>query len=129
MPTILKIAGASIPEGAVIDGYDISPYFTGTEGTHRPQEFLTHFPHKHQNTMYSTYRHKEWKIIYSYASAKWELYNLTDDPFEKNNLLSKQPERASALAKKMIEKLDSQKAMYPTKLNSRKEVKPDLGKL
>ena len=30
MPTMLKIAGAKIPKDAVIDGFDISPYFTGT---------------------------------------------------------------------------------------------------
>ena len=63
MPTMLKIAGAKIPKDAVIDGFDISPYFTATEGTHRPQEFLTHFPHRHRNTLFSTYRRKNWKII------------------------------------------------------------------
>ena len=82
MPTLLRIAGAEIPKDAVIDGHDISPYFTGKPGPHRPQEFLTHFPHRHRNTLFSTYRQKDWKIIYSYASEEWELYNLKDDPFE-----------------------------------------------
>ena len=129
MPTMLKIAGAKIPKDAVIDGFDISPYFTGTEGTHRPQEFLTHFPHKHRNTMYSTYRRKNWKIIYNYASEKWELYNLKLDPFEKTNMVGKQPELVLYLATEMIKKLDSQKAIYPRKTISGKQVKPKLGAL
>ena len=126
MPTMLKLAGANIPDDAVIDGFDISPYFTGTEGTHRPQEFLTHFPHRHSNTLFSTYRHKDWKIIYNYASETWELYNLKDDPFEKTNVVSKRPELSLTLAKKMVQKLDSQKAKYPVSIISGKDVKPNF---
>jgi len=129
MPTLLKIAGAKIPEDAVIDGHDISPYFTGTPGTHRPQEFLTHFPHRHRNTLFSTYRQKDWKIIYSYASEKWELYNLEDDPQERTNLVVERPELALSLAKKMVQQLDSQKATYPVNVSDDKDAKPDLGAL
>lgn len=129
MPTILKIAGVKIPEEAVIDGFDISPYFTATEGTHRPQEFLTHFPHRHRNTLFSTYRRKDWKIIYNYGSETWELYNLKFDPFEKENQVSKQPEVALTLATEMVKQLDAQEAMYPTSASSGIEVKPKLDSL
>lgn len=129
MPTILKIAGVKIPDNAVIDGFDISPYFIGTEGTHRPQEFLTHFPHRHQNTLFSTYRRDDWKIIYNYASEKWELFNLKLDPFEKSNQIGKQSELALSLATEMVKQLDAQNAMYPTNTSSGKEVKPNLDSL
>ncbi|MBL59096.1 MAG: N-acetylgalactosamine-6-sulfatase [Verrucomicrobiales bacterium] len=129
MPTILKIAGAKISKDVVIDGFDISPYFIATEGTHRPQEFLTHFPHKHRDTLFSTYRRKNWKIIYNYASDKWELYNLKLDPFEKTNMVGKQPKLALSLATEMVKQLDAQKAVYPTSISSGKEVKPNLGSL
>lgn len=129
MPTMLRIAGANIPDDAVIDGHDISPYLTGTPGTHRPQEFLTHFPHRHRNTLFSTYRQKDWKIIYSYASEEWELYNLEDDPFERRNLVGKRPDLALSLAKKLVQQLDSQKAMYPVSVSDDKDVKPNLGAL
>ena len=129
MPTMLKIAGAEIPDGAVIDGFDISPYFTGKEGTHRPQEFLTHFPHRHRNTLFSTYRHGDWKIIYNYASETWELYHLKKDPFEKSNVVGKHPERAITMATKMVRKLDSQNAMYPESVSTGQGLKPDLSKL
>lgn len=129
MPTMLTIAGANIPDEAVIDGHDISPYFTGTPGTHRPQEFLTHFPHRHRNALYSTYRQKDWKIIYSYASEEWELYNLEDDPFERTNLVGQRPELALSLAKELVQQLDEQKAMYPVSVSDDRDVKPDLGAL
>lgn len=126
MPTILKIAGASLPANAVIDGHDISPYFTGVAGTHRPQEFLVHFPHRHRNTLFSTYREDDWKIIYSYASEQWELYNLKDDPFERTNLVKQDPQLALSLAKKLVERLDSQQATYPVGTSDSKVIKPNL---
>lgn len=129
MPTMLRIAGAEIPDDAVIDGHDISPYFTGTPGTHRPQEFLTHFPHRHRNTLFSTYRQNDWKIIYSYASEEWELYHLKNDPLERTNLVSKRPELALSLAQKLVQRLDAQKAMYPVSVIDHKDVKPNLGAL
>ena len=129
MPTILRIAGASIPEGALIDGHDISPYFTGTPGTHRPQEFLTHFPHRHRNTLFSTYRQINWKIIYSYASQQWELYDLEQDPFERTNLVAARPKIAMSLAKQMVQELDSQDALYPVRVLDGEDVRPNLDTL
>lgn len=129
MPTMLKIAGAAIPGDAVIDGFDISPYFVGKEVKHRPQEFLTHFPHRHQNTLFSTYREGDWKIIYNYGPESWELYHLKSDPFEKTNLVKDQRDLAIKMARKMIEKLDLQQARYPTDVKSGKAVKPDVGSL
>ncbi|MEM7232454.1 MAG: sulfatase-like hydrolase/transferase, partial [Planctomycetota bacterium] len=126
MPTFLSIAGAKVPEGAVMDGFDIRPYFTGTEGTHRPQEFLTHFPHRHRNTLFSTYRRGNWKIIYNYASQKWELYNLKLDPRETSNVVDKRLKVARELATEMVKQLDAQGASYPTTTGSGKAVKPNL---
>ena len=129
MPTMLSIAGVSVPSGAVMDGHDISPYFTGTPGPHRPQEFLTHFPHRHRNTLFSTYRQSHWKIIYRYASEEWELYHLEDDPFERTNLVKERPQLALSLAKQLVQQLDSQHAMYPASVRDGKVVKPNLDTL
>lgn len=129
MPTLLSIAGGQIPGTAVIDGHDISPYFTATPGTHRPQEFLTHFPHRHRNTLFSTYRENDWKIIYNYATEEWELYNLRTDPSERSNLVDENPDLAQSLAKKLVQQLDSQNAMYPVSVQDERVVKPNLAAL
>lgn len=126
MPTILKIAGVQTEEGINVDGYDISPYFFGIEGNHRPQVFLNHFPHRHRNTLFSSLRVDNWKIIYNYASMTWELYDLKADPRESENLVARRKALAMELAKQMVEKLDSQEALYPTNATSGEPVKPNL---
>ena len=90
---------------------------------------MSHFPHKHRNALFSTYRLKNWKIIYNYGPKTWELYNLEADPFEKKNIVTSNPEFARTMAMKMIKKLDFYKAQYPIDVKNQQPVKPDLGKL
>ena len=56
----------------------------------------------------------------------WELYDLTADPRESENLVARRKALAMELAKQMVEKLDSQEALYPTNATSGEPVKPNL---
>lgn len=129
MPTILGIAGAKIPKDTILDGVDISPAFLGDSTFKTNSTFTTHFPHKHRNTLFSTHREGDWKIIYNYGSESWELYDLRSDPFEKKNLISEKPETAKEMAAKLIRELDFQNTDYPLDLKTNEPVKPDLGKI
>ena len=129
MPTFLGTSGIAIPEELVLDGFDVSPYFAGLEGLCRPQDFLVHFPHQHRNTLFSTYRENDWKIIYSYATEKWELYNLVEDPFENDNACDAEPQIALKLARTMLQKLDSQQAQFPVNEKNGAPVRPNLSEL
>lgn len=126
LPTILSIAGRQIPKNKNIDGHSLLKYLKGEKGTHRPQEFLTHFPHAHNNNYFSTYRTNDYKIIYNYVSRKWELYNVVKDSAEKNNLVKEKKELALDLANQMVAKLDNQKAQYPIHAIRGKEIKPNV---
>ena len=126
MPTLVRLGGGQIPVGSVIDGKDITPYFRGIPGTHRRQEFLSHFPHKHNNTLFSTYRNGNWKIIYTYQNRHWELYNTALDIGEENDLINAEPQLALNLAQQMIRSLDGLHAQYPIDAETGKPVKPDL---
>ena len=58
----------------------------------RPESFLMHFPHAHRGSYFTTYRMGDWKLIYYYLpetpkQPKALLYNLKDDPEERNELL------------------------------------------
>ena len=44
------------------------------------------------------FREKEWKIV-KLNGEDWELYNLTDDPTEINNLAESMPQKVNELAK------------------------------
>ena len=129
MPTILGIAGAKLPKDTILDGVDISPAFLGDSTFKTNFTFTTHFPHKHRNTLFSTHREGDWKIIYNYGSESWELYDLRSDPFEKKNLISEKPETAMEMAAKLIRELDFQNTDYPLDLKTNEPVKPDLGKI
>lgn len=123
MPTILSIAGAKHPSPETLDGFDISPYFSGKDAR-RPQEFLVHFPHAHRNNLFSTFIKDDWKVIYSYASTTWELYNLKADPYESRNMAKELPERLQSMAESMVAELDRNEASYPVSVKSGKPVKP-----
>lgn len=126
MPTLLALTGTKAPANTTLDGANISGYIAGKSKPRRPQSFLCHFPHSHYNSLFSTYRSGDFKIIYNYADQQWELYNLREDGKEEHNLISSKPDLARSLAKAMILELDSQNALYPVDIKTDEPVKPDL---
>lgn len=114
-PTILSVADVSNPSS--VDGYDLSEYFKGTAGNHRPQELMIHFPHDHNNAAgdyYTVLHQDQYKLIYSFASDSYELYDVVDDISEGSDLAAEQPERVMAMARKMAVQLNSHSALWPT---------------
>ena len=123
MPTILRIAGAKHPSPSTLDGFDISPYFSGRDAQ-RPQEFLVHFPHAHRNNLFSSLILGDWKVIYSYESKSWELYHLKEDPWETENRAKDMPELLKKMAESLVSKLDENDASYPVSVQTGEPVKP-----
>lgn len=71
---------------------------------------------------------KRYKIFYFYEADAWELYNLTDDIGEKENIIQHHPELASTLSKKIKAWLEQQhptwKPKYPLEKESGKPAGP-----
>jgi arylsulfatase A-like enzyme len=105
--TFLKVAGLPAAAGFGEDGYDLSPYFSGTAGSHRPQEVVIHYPHNHRSDFFSFIREGDMKLIYNYESNTHELYNLATDPTESNNLATNQPELATRMTRTLAQRLDA----------------------
>ena len=130
LPTLTAIAGAAIPQNEVIDGHDISAFLKGIPGTHRPPQFLLHFPHgRHNNELFTTWTDGSWKLIYQYAERKWELFNVATDIGESHDLIAEKPELALAMAHRMMDALKARGAQFPVDESSGREVRPDLAAL
>jgi arylsulfatase A-like enzyme len=125
MPTLLKLAGAEHPDPDQLDGYDITDLLSGKADQERPARFIWHEPNfwAHSGPE-STIRDGRWKLIYFYAHQRWELFDLTEDIGERNNLLSKHPDVAERLADDLIDWLEDYGAKYPTDLKTGKELAP-----
>lgn len=129
MPTLLNLAGGKHPAPDQLDGYDITELLSGKDDQKRPDRFIWHEPNfwAHSGPE-STIREGEWKLIYFYADQRWELFDLTEDIGERNNLLGKHPDIAKRLARSLVDWLREHGAKYPTDVETGKPLPPVLPK-
>ena len=108
-PTIREITGAKAPGGQLADGVSLVPVFKGGELAERA--IFWHFPAYLQS--YSRFdeqpdplfrarpcgvvREGDWKLIEYFEDGRLELFNLAEDIGEKDDLASKNPEKAKQL--------------------------------
>jgi arylsulfatase A-like enzyme len=78
-----------------------------------------HFPHQHRSSYFTVLENERWKAVYhtfpSAASqgARYELFDLANDPFESTNLAEKEPTKLREMMLRMTAKLAEQQAQYP----------------
>lgn len=134
-PTFCGWAGFDDPSKHfdVLDGFDISGYVTQQEGFKRPGPIVSHYPHfinyypgtlKHGFGPFSAMRQDNWKVIYFYDRRKWELYDLSKDIGEKNDLARSHSDVLNRLAAELMERLRKMGAQYPVIQATGKEVAP-----
>jgi arylsulfatase A-like enzyme len=105
MPTVLDLTGAEYPaehQGKPIlpiDGIPLTPAFDGKNLTRKTPIFI-----EHQNNAFV--RDGDWKLVGNGVSPaaglkkdKWELYHITQDGTELNNLAATHPEKVAELSK------------------------------
>lgn len=111
MPTLLSILNIDIPEQ--IDGVDLIPLirnqnnsdnYAYAEALNTLDNFLPQrLPDKHKDLLFCLVEN-DWKLIYHLMHPEnSELYNLSLDPGEKNNLYFNHPEIAERLREKIEE--------------------------
>ncbi len=105
-PTLLKLAGASLEQPLPIDGKDAWP--TIAEGRPSPHDEILH----NSTPFNGAIRRGNWKLVCNghltanYTGPKaddnrFELFNLSDDPYEKNNLVKKHPRKFQELKQRL----------------------------
>ncbi len=118
-PTLCNISGTKIPKDYVLDGSDLEIQLLGKVNAKRKTSFLNHFPHgKHRSSYFTSLVSDGWKIIYHYPTKKpeqYELYDLEEDPFERENLAASNPEKLKEMLVLVQEELQEKKALYPEK--------------
>ena len=123
-PTVLSVAGVKAPKNHVLDGSDLKKLLQGKADKKHRDDFLMHFPHQHNSSYFTIYRKGDWKLIYYYnpesdEKPSYKLYNLVEDPYEKNELSASYSEKVAELSKLMIKRLKKENACYPVDKNKK----------
>lgn len=99
MPTFAEIAGASLPEGAEVDGVSLKPYLYGdpdaekTKGSH---EFF-YWESGPAERLKQAVRMENWKAMRASPGRSLELYDLIQDPGEQRDVAKENPEVVSRI--------------------------------
>ena len=91
MPTVLAAAGAAAPGDRPIDGVNLLPYLAPAAP---PQPARALF---WRDGDYRSIQDQGWKLIVAARPRKEWLFNLNEDPTEKNNLALTQPQKVAQL--------------------------------
>lgn len=105
-PTLLEIAGVEIPSNLKIHGQSIVPILKGNDVDWN-NDFYAEYSTKHQShTHMRMIRTPEWKLIRDFLNeGRDELYHLTEDPAESNNLIASNSPEAQAITKELDAKI------------------------
>ena len=132
-PTLLEVAGATIPPGITLDGTSYLPILWGKKSRQERRPLYWHFPGylgSNQDTWRTTpagaIRYGDWKLIEFFEDDRRELYNLRDDLSETNDLAAKEPERVKLLLQKLQAWRNEINAPMPTANENR--LPPGVGK-
>lgn len=112
--TLANLAGleADAPE----DGLDLAPLLRDPASPLDRGELFFHYPHYYSTTTpVSAVRAGEWKLLRYYEDDRVELYNLTGDPSESQDLSSRAPEQAARLRQRLEAWLKEVKAQEPSR--------------
>ena len=101
-PTVLEMAGLPSQPQQHCDGLSLVPLLKGAEEPARDALYW-HFPHHHGSnwTPGAAVRAGDWKLIEFYEEQRVELYNLTDDLSERNDLAAQMPKKRDELLEKL----------------------------
>ncbi|QOV92171.1 sulfatase [Humisphaera borealis] len=113
--TLLDLTGSKSPKAASGDGESFAAVLKQS-GKLARDTIYWHYPHYHPGgaTPNSSLRQGDWKLVRFYEDGHRELYNLKDDPYEKNDLAKANPEQTAKLDAVLSAYLKETGAKMPT---------------
>jgi arylsulfatase A-like enzyme len=114
-PTLLELAGQSPAPPTRVDGVSIVPLLKG-QSLARAAPLFWHYPHygNQGGAPGGVIRQGDWKLVEWYEDGSLELYNLRDDPSEKQNLAAAMPDRVGPLRQQLAAWRSEVGAVMPT---------------
>jgi arylsulfatase A-like enzyme len=98
LPTLARLAGASLGKSKPLDGMDVWP--TISEGRPSPRTEIVY----NVEPFRAGIRQGDWKLIWrTPLPSAIELYDIRQDPPEKNDVAARNPEKVAALQKRANE--------------------------
>lgn len=88
LPTAAELAGLKVPDGVKVDGLSVASALAGNPGPEREYFYWE----LHEPNFMQALRSGDWKVVRPSLSSPVELYNLADDPGERNDLAARQPD-------------------------------------
>ncbi|UCD00231.1 MAG: sulfatase [Phycisphaerales bacterium] len=102
--TILDISGRSgdAKHNAELDGLSLVPLLRNPNARLKRDALYWHYPHYYPTTSpVSSVRQGDWKLLEYFEDDRVELYNLTSDMGEQNDLSEEMPERVAELRRRL----------------------------
>ena len=112
-PTLLELCGIEFPKKQNLDGVSLVPLLKGKTINERP--LYWHYPHygNQGGEPSSIIMEGDWKLIHYHEDERDELYNLTNDISEQNDLIAKESKRAQQMRKKLKSWIKKNNAQFP----------------
>ncbi|WP_346238406.1 sulfatase [Niabella insulamsoli] len=113
-PSIASLAHIDKSKWPQNDGMDLTPFLLKKRAI-EPRNLYWHYPHYHSQgaTPYSAIRQGDFKLIYFYETGKKELYHLSRDVGEQNDISADNKEKTDQLFAALQQWLRQTNAQFP----------------
>jgi N-acetylgalactosamine-6-sulfatase len=106
LPTLSSLAGAEVPRTLSLDGEDMHDVWLGSDRKRRRACFWEWryrlFGHVYNHPPRLAVREGDFKLLMNPDQSRVELYHITHDPGERDNVASEHPERVRELREKLL---------------------------